>query len=83
MTINTVYIKLMGTLCLGIGLVVIVFLTAEKAVHRNNAFTRRYPPHPLNRLYELNLGSIHTMLPGLRGMISIWETIRPRNIFSK
>lgn len=67
MTINTVYIKLMGTLCLGIGLVVIVFLTAEKAVHRNNAFTRRYPPHPLNRLYELNLGFNSYYVAGFEG----------------
>ncbi|RIV37503.1 hypothetical protein D2V08_01185 [Flagellimonas lutimaris] len=67
MNINTVYIKLMGTLCLGIGLVVIVFLSAEKAVQRNNAFTRRYPPHPLNRLYELNLGFNSYYIAGFEG----------------
>lgn len=67
MNINTIYMKLMGTLCLGISLVVIVFLTAEKAVHRNNAFTRRYPPHPINKLYDLNVGFNSYYIAGFEG----------------
>jgi hypothetical protein len=53
---NTVYMKLMGTISLGIGLVLLLFLMSERQVHRNNAFTRRYPPHPIVKQYDLDIG---------------------------
>lgn len=49
-------VRLLGTSSLGMGLVIVLFLSSERQVHRNNAFTRRYPPHPVNKQYELDLG---------------------------
>ena len=57
MTGNHVLTKLLGTSCLGIGLVIVLFLSSEKQIHRNNAFTRRFPPHPLLKIHEFDLGS--------------------------
>jgi hypothetical protein len=56
MITNNIYIKLLGTISLSIGLVIILFLSSEQQVHRNNAFTRRYPPHPVNKQYDLDIG---------------------------
>ena len=56
MITNNIHIKLLGTIALSVGLVVILFLSSERQVHRNNAFTRRYPPHPVKKHYELDLG---------------------------
>ena len=56
MITNNIYIKLLGTISLSIGLVVILFLSSEQQVHRNNAFTRRYPPHPVIKQYDLDIG---------------------------
>ncbi|GLU45113.1 hypothetical protein Musp01_27370 [Muricauda sp. NBRC 101325] len=63
--VNNVYIKQLGTISLSIGLVVILFLTSEEQVHRNNAFTRRYPPHPVIKQYELDLGYNSYYIAGL------------------
>ena len=41
---------------LSIALVVLLFLFSERQVHRNNAFTRRYPPHPIIKEYDLDIG---------------------------
>jgi len=49
-------VKLLGTSSLGMGLVILLFLTSEQQVHRNNAFTRRYPPHPVIKQYDLDIG---------------------------
>lgn len=67
MITNNIYIKLLGTIILSIGLVVIVFLSSESQIHHNNAFTRRYPPHPINRLYELNVGFNSYYIAGFEG----------------
>lgn len=56
MGINRVLFKLLGTASLSIGAVIIVFLFSEQQVHRNNAFTRRYPPHPVVKTYNLDIG---------------------------
>lgn len=56
MIANNIHIKLLGTISLGIGLVVILFISSEKQLHQNNAFTRSYPPHPVIKLYDLDLG---------------------------
>jgi len=56
MIANNSYIKIFGTMGLSIGLMVILFLSSEQEVHRNNAFIRRYPPHPITKLYDLDVG---------------------------
>lgn len=60
-------VKLLGTSSLGMGLVIVLFLSSERQVHRNNAFTRRYPPHPINRLYEINVGFNSYYVAGFEG----------------
>ncbi|MGC1632896.1 MAG: hypothetical protein WA749_12370 [Gelidibacter sp.] len=47
------YTRLFGIGGLSIGLVVFLFLLSEQQVHQNNAFTRRYPHHPIKKLYDL------------------------------
>lgn len=56
MLMHNVHIKLIGTISLCAGMVVILFLSSERQVHRNNAFTRRYPPHPVIKQYDLDIG---------------------------
>ncbi|WP_206363212.1 MauE/DoxX family redox-associated membrane protein [Sinomicrobium pectinilyticum] len=41
---------------LGIAVVTLMFLTSEKEMKRNNAFIRRYMPHPIEKLGEYDLG---------------------------
>lgn len=36
-------------------LIVIMFLLSENQMHRNNAFVRRYPHHPISKKYDLSL----------------------------
>ncbi len=49
-------VKLFGASSIGMGLVILLFLTSEQQIHRNNAFTRRYPPHPIIKQYDLDIG---------------------------
>lgn len=53
---SKVYLKLLGTISLSIGLLIALFISSERQVHLNNAFTRRFPPHPINKLYDLDIG---------------------------
>ncbi|WP_041801512.1 hypothetical protein [Flagellimonas ruestringensis] len=48
--------KILGTSSLGMGLVIVLFLSSERQVHRNNAFTRRIPPHAITKKFDLDLG---------------------------
>ena len=43
--------KILGTSSLGMGLVIVLFLSSERQVHRNNAFTRRIPPHAITKKF--------------------------------
>ncbi|GAA3573396.1 hypothetical protein [Snuella lapsa] len=40
---------------LGIACMVTLFLLSENEMHRNNAFIRRYPHHPISKTYDLDL----------------------------
>jgi len=47
---------LLATLAIfGVGTVTLLFAFSEKKIHRNNAFQRRYIPHPLMKLGEYDL----------------------------
>ncbi len=35
--------------------IVLLFILSENTMHRNNAFTRRYPHHPVSKKYDLSL----------------------------
>lgn len=39
----------------GSGMVVVLFLISEKEIHRNNAFIRRIPPHPVEEIKAIDL----------------------------
>lgn len=49
------YTRLFGIGGLSIGFVVLLFLLSEHTVHRNNAFTRRFPSHPIHKEYDLDI----------------------------
>ncbi|WP_067151808.1 MauE/DoxX family redox-associated membrane protein [Pseudotamlana agarivorans] len=53
--LRKVLLKLTITgLCSG-GIVLILFLMSEKNLHRNNAFLRRFPHHPIVKKYDLDI----------------------------
>lgn len=54
MKTTTVYL-LLGLTVFSIAVVVILFLSSEHEVHRNNAFMRRYPHHPITKKYNLEI----------------------------
>ncbi len=39
----------------GIGIVAVLYAFSEKKIHRNNAFQRRYIPHPIDKIGEFHL----------------------------
>ncbi|WP_077400644.1 hypothetical protein [Cellulophaga omnivescoria] len=41
---------------LSIGFVTFLFLKSEYRMHRNNAFVRRYPHHPVNKIQDVPIG---------------------------
>lgn len=59
------YKKIIGVICFAIGSVVLMFLLSEKEVHRNNAFTRRFPPHPILKKRDFELGHNSYYIAGL------------------
>lgn len=59
------YKKIIGVVCLAIGSVILLFLLSEKEVHRNNAFTRRFPPHPILKKRDFELGHNSYYIAGL------------------
>lgn len=47
---------LLASLCvLGIGIVTLLFVFSEKKMQRNNAFQRRYIPHPIEKIHSFDL----------------------------
>jgi uncharacterized membrane protein YphA (DoxX/SURF4 family) len=54
--IKSFVLKTSGCFLGGIFLVAFLYMLSEQKIHRNNAFTRMYPPHPLLKKYELPIG---------------------------
>ncbi len=52
---NNKIIILAILLVIGVGIVSFLFVLSEERTHRNNAFIRRYPHHPIKTLDTLNL----------------------------
>lgn len=50
-------LKLCMLTVFGIGVVTVLFLSSEKQIKRNNAFIRRYMPHPIEKIGEYKLQS--------------------------
>lgn len=73
--------KILGTTSLGMGLVIVLFLSSERQVHRNNAFTRRYPPHPVIKKYGLNLGFNSYYVSGFdKNVVYLGNTTAPLHL---
>lgn len=49
----------------GISVVALLFAFSEKKMHRNNAFQRRYLPHPIEKIGEYNLKSNSYYIAGI------------------
>ena len=56
MTLKKTYIRLLVLSLASLIVVVVLFASSENQMHRNNAFTRRFPHHPISKLYDLDLG---------------------------
>ena len=81
MMLNNVYIKLLGTIVMSIGLMVILFLSSEEQVHRNNAFIRRFPPHPVIKEYDIDLGFNSYYVAGLgKDMVYLGNSTAPLHL---
>ncbi|WP_422350826.1 hypothetical protein [Flagellimonas sp.] len=56
----------------------LLFQLSEHRVHRNNAFTRRYPHHPINKRYDLPLGFDSYYIAGIdNDMLYLGNTTAP------
>tara|TARA_R110002050_G_scaffold171077_3_gene303002 strand:- start:212 stop:1306 length:1095 start_codon:yes stop_codon:yes gene_type:complete len=47
--------------------VIVLFLLSEHTVHRNNAFTRRYPHHPITKKYDFSVKFNSYYVSGFKG----------------
>lgn len=50
-------IRLLTLIIIGVGIVALLFAFSEHKMHRNNAFQRRYPAHPIQKIGEYKLSS--------------------------
>lgn len=55
MKTRTIILLLLGCTFFGVGLVSVLFLMSEEKMQRNNAFQRRYPHHPSEKIKELDI----------------------------
>lgn len=72
-------ILLLATLFLiGIAVVALLFSFSEKKMHRNNAFQRRYIPHPIKKIHSFNLQYSSYYFAGVgNGKIYLGNTTAP------
>ncbi|MGB3343990.1 MAG: DoxX family protein [Aequorivita sp.] len=63
---------------IGIGIVAILFAFSEKKMHRNNAFQRRYIPHPIEKIHSLDLEYSSYYFAGIgNGKVYLGNTTAP------
>ncbi|WP_083540779.1 MauE/DoxX family redox-associated membrane protein [Aequorivita viscosa] len=70
---------LLASLCvLGIGIVTLLFVFSEKKMQRNNAFQRRYMPHPIEIVHSLDLEYSSYYFAGIgNGNVYLGNTTAP------
>lgn len=62
-------------------LVVVLFLLSEHEVHRNNAFVRRYPHHPIIKKYDLPLKYNSYYIAGYKNeLLYLGNTTAPKHL---
>ncbi|WP_203296553.1 hypothetical protein [Luteirhabdus pelagi] len=75
------YIRLSVVGCLSVAAVILLFLLSENQIHRNNAFTRRYPHHPTTKLFDIPLGFDSYYLAGYdEPFVYLGNTTAPKHI---
>ena len=67
MYISEKIVTLIVTGIMGILTMIFLFLTSELEMQRNNAFIRRYPPHPITKVVEFDLGYNSYYIAGITG----------------
>ncbi|WP_417857511.1 MauE/DoxX family redox-associated membrane protein, partial [Xanthomarina gelatinilytica] len=60
-----IVLLLVSLAIMGIGIVTLLFVFSEKKMHRNNAFQRRYMPHPLIKIGEYDLEKFGHYIAGV------------------
>lgn len=81
MKTKTIVLLLLGCTFFGVGLVSVLFLMSEEKMQRNNAFQRRYVPHPITQSgsFDLNFNSYY--FAGVDGAeIYLGNTTAPLNL---
>lgn len=62
-------------------LMVILFLMSENEVHRNNAFTRRFPHHPIKKMFDLPINYNSYYISGFdNGKLFLGNTTAPLHL---
>src|SRR5690606_34972825 len=63
---------------IGISIVALLFAFSEKKMHRNNAFQRRYIPHPIEKLHNFDLQYSSYYFAGAgKGKVYLGNTTAP------
>jgi len=65
MNTKKILLLLLGCTLFGVGLVVVLFLLSEEQLQQNNAFQRRYMPHPIIEVGSYELGYSNYYIAGL------------------
>src|SRR5690606_14026102 len=75
--------NLVFTSILGVMLVITLYALSEKQIHRNNAFIRRYLPHPVTTIKGIEIPFNSYYLAGVSGdQIYLGNTSAPAHILS-
>tara|TARA_R110000851_G_scaffold310283_2_gene470021 strand:- start:20249 stop:21727 length:1479 start_codon:yes stop_codon:yes gene_type:complete len=53
--IKKTFLFLVTLAIFGVGVITLLFAFSEKKIHRNNAFQRRYIPHPIDKIHNFDL----------------------------
>ncbi len=73
---------LLATLAIiGVGIVTLLFVFSEKKMHRNNAFQRRYPHHPVEESQRFDIGYNSYYLAGnTKDSVYLGNTTAPLHV---
>ena len=79
---NKMKLLLLATLVIiGISIIALLFAFSEKQIHRNNAFQRRYVPHPIKELSSIDLKYDSYYIAGVSdSIIYLGNVTAPLNI---
>lgn len=61
-----VWVRLVSLALVSSLFIVLLFVLSENEIHRNNAFTRRFPHHPISKLFDLDINYNSYYLAGYK-----------------